>query len=118
MTAAGYRFLVDLGGGATAGFRDLTTVAADGTVTEYRDGAAVGGSVRKLPGHHKSSEVTLKRGLVRTSDLAGWLKDVRLGSPGARRTVTIRLQNEEHTAVTGCRRSIHVVPYLRGYASS
>ena len=91
-----FPFLVDLGGGARAGFRDLTIASADGTFADYRDGAAVGGSPRKVNGGKKSTDVTLKRGAVRASDLAEWLKDVRLGTPGARRTVTIRLQNEDH----------------------
>jgi phage tail-like protein len=43
--------------------------------------------------------VTLKRGVIGSLNLYQWLNDIRNGDQKAFRTVTIQLQNEDHTAV-------------------
>jgi phage tail-like protein len=98
-----YNFLVDLGDGETdgpdAGFQDCSPIAASLVVMEYRNGNDKDNSVRKLPGLAKFDDVTLRRGIVGSLKLYEWINDVRDGNVNAYRTVTISLQNEDHTAV-------------------
>jgi phage tail-like protein len=98
-----FNFLVDFGTGNTegpeAGFQEVSGIGMDVTVAEYRDGNARGNSVQKITGLNKSTDVTLKRGVVRSQSLDQWLHDIRNGNQNATRTVTILLQNEDHTSV-------------------
>ena len=41
----------------------------------------------------------MKRGIIGALDLYAWLNDIRNGNQNALRTVTIQLQNEDHTDV-------------------
>jgi len=45
--------------------------------SEYRNGSAVEAHVRKVPGIHKSGDVTLKRGPIRANDLFDWIHQTR-----------------------------------------
>ena len=98
-----FNFLVDLGSGDTegpaAGFQEVSAISTEVTVTEYRNGNSKENSVRKITGLNKASDVTLKRGLIGSLDLYKWLDDIRNGNQNALRTVTIQLQNEDHTEV-------------------
>jgi len=94
-----FNFLVDFGGGAEAGFQECSNLGMEVTVAEYRKGNDKENSVRKITGLNKSTDVTLKRGVVGSTDLYNWLKDIRDGNKCALREVIIRLQNEDHTAV-------------------
>ena len=47
----------------------------------------------------KASDVTLKRGVIGSLSLYQWLDEIRNGNQRALRTVTIQLQNEDHTEV-------------------
>lgn len=100
---AGFNFLVDLGDGETegphAGFQQVSGLCAQVQVIEYRNGNAKQNSVIKIPGLHKSSDVTLKRGITGSLALWQWFDQVRSGDIKSRRTVTIRLQTEDHSAV-------------------
>jgi phage tail-like protein len=98
-----FNFLVDLGTGNTdgpeAGFQECSNIGMEVTVAEYRNGNEKENSVRKITGMNKSTDVTLKRGVIGSLNLYQWLHQIRNGDPGAKRTVTIHLQNEDHTAV-------------------
>ena len=97
---AKFNFLVDFGtGGPGAGFQECSGLSTEITVAEYRAGHDLENRVPKIPGLHKATNVTLKRGVIGTPDLYQWLEAIRNGTPGAARTVTIRLQNEERTAL-------------------
>jgi phage tail-like protein len=69
------------------------------TVAEYRNGNEKENSVRKITGLNKSTDVTLKRGVIGSLNLYKWLDQIRNGDQSALRTVVIQLQNEDHTAV-------------------
>ena len=73
-----FNFLVDLGtkGGPHAGFQKF--------------------SHNKITGLNKSTDVTMKRGVISSSALEDWLNKIRKAPKRARRTVTIALQNEQH----------------------
>jgi phage tail-like protein len=98
-----FNFLVDLGTGVTegpqAGFQELSNVGMEVTVAEYRTGNMKENSVQKITGLNKSTDVTLKRGVIGSLDLYQWLDQIRNGDQAAYRTVTVQLQNEDHTQV-------------------
>ena len=98
-----FNFLVDLGNGVTegpgAGFQEVSGIGMEVTVAEYRNGNSKENSVIKITGLNKATDVTLKRGIIGSLDLYAWLNDIRNGNQNALRTVTIQLQNEDHTEV-------------------
>ncbi|KFA94335.1 phage tail protein [Archangium violaceum] len=98
-----FNFLVDLGTGTTegydAGFQEVSNVGMEVTVAEYRNGNEKENAVRKITGLNKSTDVTLKRGVIGSLTLYNWLNQIRNGDQNALRTVTIQLQNEDHTSV-------------------
>jgi phage tail-like protein len=98
-----FNFLVDLGTGTTdgpeAGFQEVSGIGMEVTVSEYRNGNEKENSVRKITGMNKSTDVTLKRGVIGSLNLYRWLDQIRNGDQAAYRTVVIQLQNEDHTAV-------------------
>jgi phage tail-like protein len=98
-----FNFLVDLGDGVTegpsAGFQEVSAISTEVAVTEYRTGNSKENSVRKITGLNKATDVTLKRGVIGSLSLYQWLNDIRNGNQNALRTVTIQLQNEDHTEV-------------------
>jgi len=98
-----FNFLVDLGDGNSdgpqAGFQEISAISTEVTVTEYRNGNSKENSVMKITGLSKVADVTLKRGIVGSLNLYEWLNQTRNGDQSALRTVTIQLQNEDHTTV-------------------
>jgi phage tail-like protein len=99
----GFNFLVDLGTGNTdgpgAGFAECSRVGMEVDVAEYRNGNEKENSPRKLTGLTRYSDITLRRGLIGSLDLFQWLNEIRNGDQLALRTVTIQLQNEDHSEV-------------------
>jgi len=94
-----YNFLVNLNGphapdSALGGFSEVSGLSTELTVAEYRNGNDKEMHVRKVPGLHKVGDVTLKRGLINSSDLWDWIEDVRLNSVNGQRQVQITLNDE------------------------
>ena len=98
-----FNFLVDLGDGVTdgpqAGFQEVSGIGMEVTVSEYRNGNHKENSVLKITGMNKSTDVTMKRGVIGSLNLYQWLNQIRNGDQSALRTITVQLQNEDHTAV-------------------
>ncbi len=98
-----FNFLVDLGTGNTegpdAGFQEISNIGMEVTVAEYRNGNEKENSVRKITGLNKATDVTMKRGVIGSLTLYNWLNQIRNGDQNALRTITISLQNEDHTSV-------------------
>jgi phage tail-like protein len=98
-----FNFLVDLGDGNTdgpqAGFQEISAISTEVAVSEYRNGNSKENSVIKITGLNKAADVTLKRGVIGSLNLYQWLNQIRNGDQSALRTVTIQLQNEDHSAV-------------------
>lgn len=98
-----FNFLVDLGDGVTegpkAGFQELSGIGMEVTVSEYRAGNHKENSVMKITGMNKSTDVTMKRGVIGSLDLYQWLDQIRNGDQKAMRTVTVQMQNEDHTEI-------------------
>ncbi len=98
-----FNFLVDLGTGSTdgpdAGFQEISGIGMEVTVAEYRNGNSKENSVMKVTGLNKSTDVTLKRGVIGSLSLYNWLNQIRNGDQNAMRNVVIHLQNEDHTQI-------------------
>ena len=98
-----FNFLVDLGtgnnSGPDAGFQEVSGIGMEVTVAEYRNGNDKENSIRKITGLNKSTDVTLKRGVIGSLSLYQWLHEIRNGNQDAYRTVVIQLQNEDHSKV-------------------
>lgn len=105
-----FNFLVALGGAQgdgsegqiIGGFSDVTVGGLDVNYSEYRNGNEKFNTVRKIPNTHKLDDVTLKRGLVGSTDLFEWLKGVRDGTADPRQ-VTITLLDEARNPVASWR---------------
>ena len=100
---AQFNFLIDLGTGHTdgpeAGFQECSGISMTVDVIEYRNGNDKENSPRKLTGLAKVVDVTLKRGIIGSLSLYKWIDQIRNGDQAALRTLTIQLQNEDHTAI-------------------
>ena len=94
-----FNFLVEIDGQEFGGFSDVSGLSSDITVAEYRNGNDRVNHVRKVPGMHKVSDVTLKRGIVNSTDLWAWVTQTRTASVGAQRAVTVTLLDEARNAV-------------------
>ncbi|HEU4742126.1 MAG TPA: phage tail protein [Meiothermus sp.] len=98
-----FNFLVNLGDGNTqgpqAGFQELSGIGMEVTVSEYRNGNEAENSVRKITGMNKSTDVTLKRGVIGSLNLYQWLHAIRNGDQTQLRQVVIQLQSEDHSQV-------------------
>ncbi len=97
-----FNFLVDMGTGSTdgveAGFQEVSGLGMEVTVAEYRNGNEKENSVRKMSALTKTTDITLKRGIIGSLTLYQWLDQIRNGDQAALRTVVIQLQSEDHTA--------------------
>jgi phage tail-like protein len=99
-----FNFLVNLGGGVDptsieGGFQEVTGLSTELAQQDYRVGNAPHNNVIKLTGLNKAADVTFKRGIINPTALFDWLNEVREGSPNARRTMVVELQNSAHQTV-------------------
>lgn len=89
-----FNFVVEIDGLASAGFSDVSGLGVEVTIAEYRDGTDPVNHVRKVPGMYKVSDVTLKRGIISSEDLWGWLDVVRRSSVEAKKSISIVMLDE------------------------
>ncbi|MGH9560426.1 MAG: phage tail protein [Terracidiphilus sp.] len=99
-----YSYLVDLKGPRDqekplGGFSDVAGLKTELHLSEYRDGNDKVNYVHKYCGMHTTADVTLKRGVVDTSDLFDWIADARTNGSSAQRDVTITLRDESNNPV-------------------
>ena len=93
-----FHFTVEWGG-KRAGFSEVTGLTQENQAIEYRDGSFLEYSSIKMPGLRKFSNVTLKRGIIKSDfEFAKWLTTIKLNTVD-RRTLVISLLNEEHQPV-------------------
>lgn len=89
-----FNFVVEYGGDPVGEFTEISGLSIETEVIEYRAGNDKLGTVRKIPGLHKVSDITLKRGITKSTELWDWRKTVLKGDV-QRRDVMIVLQDEE-----------------------
>jgi phage tail-like protein len=97
-----FNYLVNLQGGAgeediEAGFQEVSGLGWEQTPAEYRNGNEPINAPRKINGMFKVPDVTLKRGVIGTTDLYQWINKVRNGNQDDLRDVTIKLLSEDRT---------------------
>jgi phage tail-like protein len=93
-----FHFAVEWGG-TRIGFSEVTGLTQENQAIEYRDGSFPEYSSIKMPGLRKFSNITLKRGVVKSdNDFCKWLATVKLNKV-ERRDLVIKLLNEEHNPV-------------------
>ena len=86
-------------GGVRIGFTEVSGLDAETEIIEYREGASLEYSKRKMPGMQKYPNVTMKRGVFASdNDYFKWWNTVALNTV-ERRSVTISLLNEKHEPV-------------------
>jgi phage tail-like protein len=95
-----FNFVVNFDGSELfGGFSDVSGLAMEITHAEYRAGNDPVNHVRKVPGIHKVTDVTLKRGIVKTKDIWDWLDLTRTKGVAGKKTVVVRLLDEERNPV-------------------
>ena len=82
-----------------AGFSEVTGLGKEVTVAEYRTGNGIESDTRKITGASKSSNITLKRGMMAAKDLSDWENTACEGSMLRLRTVTITLRDDDGAGV-------------------
>ncbi len=86
-------------GGERIGFTEVTGLDIQVEAIEYREGSSPEYSKIKMPGMHKFSNITLKRGtMAGDSDFYKWLNTIALNT-AERRDIIISLLNETHAPV-------------------
>lgn len=85
--------------GARIGFTEITGLTLETEVIEYREGSSPEYNKIKMPGLHKFSNITMKRGtFAGDNDYYLWYNTVKLNTI-QRRDLTISLLNENHEPV-------------------
>jgi len=86
-------------GGANIGFMEVSGLAMELDVVDYREGSSPENSVKKMPGLKKFSDVVLKRGIVKNDDdFYRWISTATFNQV-ERRDVVISLLNESHEPI-------------------
>ena len=86
-------------GGVRIGFTEVTGLDMQVEAIEYREGSSPEYSKIKMPGMHKFSNITLKRGtMAGDSDFYKWVNTINL-TVSERRDIIISLLNEAHAPV-------------------
>jgi phage tail-like protein len=98
-----FNFLVEMNDGSSSssaigGFSDVSGLGTEITLMEYRQGNDKENRVRKIPGLHKAADVTLKRGIMGTTNFWQWVSETRT-SPNTQRNVLITLNDEQGNPV-------------------
>ncbi len=95
-----FNFLVEIDGLAIGGFSEVAGLEVEIVYADYREGSDKPNAVRKIPGLHKNSDVTLKRGIVGSTELFQWLKQVADGTPSARNVAIVLLDEARQPVLT------------------
>jgi phage tail-like protein len=86
-------------GGERIGFTEVTGLDMQVEAIEYREGNSFEYSKIKMPGMHKFSNITLKRGTMHgDSDFYRWIGQINMNQV-RRRDLIISLLNEAHAPV-------------------
>jgi phage tail-like protein len=88
----GFNFKVEIGGVIVAGFNEISGLASEAEIQEFREGG-VNGYTHKRAGPIKfTSNLVLKRGISEVAGLWSWYADIMQGKV-ERKTVSIVLLN-------------------------
>lgn len=94
-----FHFQVKWDPGTRVGFTEVTGLDIQVEAIEYREGSSKDYSKIKMPGMHKFSNLTLKRGTVaKDHEFFAWINEITLNKV-TRRDVLISLLDETHAPV-------------------
>lgn len=93
-----FNFEVSFIGLTIASFSEISGIAADGDVVEYREGNERFNHVRRMPGLRKNGNLMMKRGYTPDDRLWQWYARIANGA-NERYGGSIVLLNEAHVAV-------------------
>ena len=83
-------------GGRSIGFMEVSGLAMELDVVDYREGSSPENSVKKMPGLKKFSDIVLRRGIIKNDDdFYRWISTATFNQV-ERREVIISLLNEQH----------------------
>ena len=91
-------FRVEIDGTSVSSFSEVIGLDISVDAVDYREGADLPNSVRKLPGLARYSNIILKRGYTQNQDLWNWMKNI-LNGVSDRRSGAIVLQDQSHNDV-------------------
>ena len=92
-------------GGERIGFTEVTGLDKQVEAIEYREGSSKEYSKLKMPGMHKFSNITLKRGTMsKDNAFFNWINEINL-TVIERRDIVISLLNESHEPVMAGKRT-------------
>ena len=94
----GFNFRLEVDGLTIAAFSEASGLIAEGDPVDYREGADMVNSVRKLAGLRKYQNIVLKRGYTQNKELWAWYRNIANGDPD-RRNGAIVLMDEAHKDV-------------------
>jgi len=93
-----FNFLLEIDGLVAAAFSEVSGLASETEVIEYREGSDKANTVRKLPGLTKFSNLVLKRGVTPDKSLWNWRKTVTDGAV-QRANGSVVLLDENHEEI-------------------
>jgi phage tail-like protein len=94
----GFNFRLEVDGLTIASFSEASGLVAEGDPVDYREGADMVNSVRKLTGLRKYQNIVLKRGYTQNKELWAWYRNIANGDQD-RRNGSIVLMDEAHKDV-------------------
>jgi phage tail-like protein len=92
----GFNFIVEIDGISVAAFCEVSGLASETAVIEYRNGSDRANTVRKLPGLTKYANIVLKRGVTQDTQLWQWRKAIEQGTPDRRSGAIVLLDDERN----------------------
>lgn len=94
-----FHFQVKWDPGTRIGFTEVTGLDKQVEAIEYREGSSKDYSKIKMPGLHKFSNLTLKRGTVaKDTEFFDWINEINLNKV-TRRDIVISLLDEKHEPI-------------------
>jgi phage tail-like protein len=94
----GFNFLVEIDGITVAAFSEVSGLASETEVIEYRTGSDKLNTVRKLPGLTRYANIVLKRGITQDRQLWNWRRAIEQGTAD-RRNGSIALLDDARNPV-------------------
>ena len=83
---------------AFGGFSDVSGLGTEITLMVHRQGDGRGNDMHKIPGPHRTADITLRRGIIDPAIFRNWVSE-RRRSPNIQRNIVITLNDEQRNPV-------------------
>lgn len=94
-----FNFLVEIDNTPVAGFSEVGGLSTDGDAIEYREGADIPLTVRKLWGLFKVSNITCKKGYTSDRTLWNWRRNIIDGVEDRRNGAIVLLDEQRNRVI-------------------